>query len=607
MLQLYAAQHLSKNVSNTPEESRFYQRLAFHLPRGRHSVKALVDTGADANFIHPSLVSALGVDVIPNTHPINLELIDGSSGNDLTAHTIIETEFDRYRESLRYEISPLGAESVILGLPWMYRYKAQLDYQERTLLFDGSPSVGGKEPIAIVSAESFRRLAIKSAEIGILFNYGETLQIFSGSSSTISNDIEDINLNNVPEEFHEWKDVFAKDAANTLPEHRPLDHKIPIIEGQQPPYSPIYPLSQNELKVLKAYLDDMLAIKFIRPSQSPAAAPILFVKKKDGTLRLCVDYRGLNRVTVRDRYPLPLVGELLDRLSTARFFSKIDLRNAYHQIRIAEGDEWKTAFKTRYGLYEYRVMPFGLTNAPASFQHLVNATFHDMVDKYVIAYLDDIMIYSDTREEHTQHVKNVLQRLRESKLFTKPEKCEFYSDRVDFLGYSITKEGISMDIEKISSISKWPTPNSVTQVRSFLGFANFYRHFIKNYSKLALPLTDLTRKGDTFQWTRQAEEAFQELKRQFEEGDILRHFDPTKKIILETDASDFAIGAVLSQIFDGIIRPVAFFSRKLGPAPTDHERSWWRLHSHGRMSRRLERNQPPVAVSAMPVSNHFTH
>lgn len=375
----------------------------------------------------------------------------------------------------------------------------------------------------------------------------------------------------IPQEFQEYQDVFDKTAADTLPNRRPFDHQIPLFEGTMPPHGPIYPLSPTELKTLREYLDEHLANGFIRPSQSPAAAPILFVKKKDGSLRLCVDYRGLNKITVKNRYPLPLITEMLNRLSTAKYFTKIDLRNAYNQIRIAKGDEWKTAFRTRYGLYEYLVMPFGLTNAPASFQHLVNSTFHDMIDRFVVAYLDDILIYSDTREEHEQHVRTVLKRLRDAGLYAKGEKCEFYSTTVEFLGYIVSPEGIQMDPEKVRAISEWPRPETLTQTRSFLGFANFYRHFIANYSHLVAPLTSLTKTTTKWQWNERAEESFKAIKEAFAKGGLLAHYDPTKPIIVETDASDFAIGAVLSQLHGDKLRPVAFFSRKLNPAEMNYE------------------------------------
>jgi hypothetical protein len=211
------------------------------------------------------------------------------------------------------------------------------------------------------------------------------------------------DLSTVPEEYHEFAQVFSQEESDKLPEHRPYDHKIPLQPDKTPPYGPIYSLSPEELKVLRQYLEDNLRKGFIRNSQSPCAAPILFVKKPDGTLRLCVDYRGLNKITVKNRYPLPLINELFDRLRQAKYFTKLDMKDGYHRLRMADGEEWKTAFRTRYGLYEYRVMPFGLCNAPGTFQFYVNDVFRDYLDDFMSAYLDDLLIYSATLKEHKCH------------------------------------------------------------------------------------------------------------------------------------------------------------------------------------------------------------
>jgi hypothetical protein len=324
------------------------------------------------------------------------------------------------------------------------------------------------------------------------------------------------------------------------------------------------------LEVLKDYIDKNLESGFIRNSKSSAGAPILFVKKKDGSLRLCVDYRGLNKITVKNRYPLPLIPDLIDRLAGAKYFTKIDLRNAYNQIRIAKGDEYKTAFRTRYGLFEYCVMPFGLTNTPATFQALVNSTFAEWIDKFVVAYLDDILIFSRTLKEHDDHIRMVLQRLRKAKLYARPEKCEFYARSVDFLGFIIDAEGIRMDPAKLEAINAWPTPTSVRDAQSFLGFCNFYRQFIEGYSTIAKPLTDLTKKGTSFYWNDQENAAFLGLKKAFSEADILRHADPTRPYTLETDASGYAMGAILSQMFDDGFHPIDFFSRKFTPTEMNY-------------------------------------
>lgn len=385
-------------------------------------------------------------------------------------------------------------------------------------------------------------------------------------------DSKDDESTTLPAKYAEFVDLFSKKAAAILPEHRKYDCSIDLQEGAQPPFGPIYSLSRPELLALRNYIDENLASGFIQHSKSPAGAPILFVKKKDGTLRLCVDYRGLNKVTVRNRYPLPLIPQLLEQLSRAKVFTKIDLRGAYNLVRIKPGDEWKTAFRTRYGHFEYRVMPFGLTNAPAIFQHMMHDIFREYLDLFVVIYLDDVLVYSNNLKEHEKHVKMVLQKLRDVNLYAKLEKCHFDCDTVEFLGYNVSPSGISMDCSKVGSIRDWQIPKSVKGVQCFLGFANFYRSFIKDYSRIATPLITLTKKDKRFEWTREANNAFIELKQAFTSAPVLAHADPNKPFIMETDGSDFAVGAVLSQQgLDGILHPVAFYSRKLSPAEINYE------------------------------------
>ena len=254
-----------------------------------------------------------------------------------------------------------------------------------------------------------------------------------------------------------------------------MNHAINVEPGKAPPFGPLYNLSETELKVLKEYINTNLQNGFISPSTSSTGAPILFTKKKDGSLRLCVDYQGLNNITIKDRYPIPLVSEILDRLVHSKIFTKLDLRGAYNLLRIQEGDEWMTAFRTRYSLYEYNVMPFGLANAPATFQAYINKALAHLLDKTVIVYLDDLLIYSKDPEGHVKDVIDVLQALWDARLFTKLSKCTFGSDTIEFLGFIVTTEGIQMDPERVKTVTEWPVPKTTKQIQSFLGFCNFYR------------------------------------------------------------------------------------------------------------------------------------
>ena len=422
--------------------------------------------------------------------------------------------------------------------------------------------VQNRTPISFIMASTFARYVQKlpSSSTGVIFI----------RSTVESPEPAPVSL---PPEYSEFADLFDKKSAEQLPEHQPWDHTIPLVDGKQPPFGPIYPLSEFELRSLREYLDENIRKGFIRPSSSPAGAPILFAKNKNGSLRLCVDYRGLNAITVKNRYPLPLIPELLDRFRQAKYFTKLDLRGAYNLIRIAHGEEWKTAFRTRYGHFEYLVMPFGLANAPASFQGLINDTLRPFLDRFATAYLDDIMVYSNTLEEHKEHVKQVLARLRSKNLFVKLEKCQFHTDTTEFLGFVISPQGISMDPKKVEAITSWPTPTCQKDIMSFLGFANFYRRFVRSFSRITTPLTALLKKtSPRFVWTDSAQQAFDTLKVAFTTAPILAHFDPSLPCIIEPDASDFACGGVLSQKdASGFPRPIAFLSRKFTPAEVHYE------------------------------------
>lgn len=572
-------------------DERVHEPVCLYNEDRQWPTYAFVDTGSGTNFIHPNVVEMMHLNAVKNRNKCVVHDINGGS-RALVHHVDVETAFGPYQKIIRYHVHDIGEEEVLLGLPWLQEAKAKVDGPSRAVEYNDLKikvpnettgtefrlyaAVTTGSDIRVVGHERFFRKECKRGIVGVI-NFQpdgqtEAVQVASATEEEFDRTSEEVG-GLVPELLEEFSDVFDESVATHLPPRRPFDHTIPLEEGKVPPFGRLYTMSQPELDIVKDYIVTNLESGFIRPSSSPAAAPILFVKKKDGSLRLCVDYRGLNRVTIKNRYPLPLIDELLDRLRTAKWFTKIDLRNAYHQIRIAKGEEWKTAFRTRYGLYEYQVMPFGLTNAPASFQHLVNSVFQDMLDRFVTAYLDDIIIYSDTYEEHVEHVRQVLQRLREAMLYAKDSKCEFFRKKVTFLGYVISDQGISMDEEKVRAVLDWPVPRNLGELRSFLGFANYYRRFIPDYSKMVLPLTTLTRtvNAPPFKWSAEAEEAVARVKKAFREGDVLHHPVPNARWVVETDASGFAIGAILSQEVENKLQAVAFFSRKLNPAECNYE------------------------------------
>ncbi|GJR28724.1 putative nucleotidyltransferase, ribonuclease H [Tanacetum coccineum] len=441
---------------------------------------------------------------------------------------------------------------VILGMDWLASHRATIDCYARTVIFGNvrQPEFvyHGSSPlksVKLISAMKARTLISHGCQ-GFL-------------ASVMDTSLESPNIENLSV-VREFADVFP-DELPGLPPAREIEFGIELIPGAEPISKAPYRMAPVELKELKEQLQEMLENGFIRPSVSPWGAPVLFVKKKDGSMRLCIDYRELNRITIRNRYPLPRIDDLFDQLQGAKYFSKIDLRSGYHQLRVREQDISKTAFRTRYGHYEFLVMPFGLTNAPTVFMDLMNRIFHEYLDKFVIVFIDDILVYSKSEEEHEQHLRIVLEILRQKKLYAKFSKCEFWLQQVAFLGHIVSADGIIMDPSKVEAITKWPRPTTVTEVRSFLGLAGYYRRFVEGFSRLALPLTQLMRKGEKFVWTDERQESFEELKRRLVSAPILTLPSGSGGFQIYSDASKKGLGCVLMQ--HGKV--IAYASRQLKP------------------------------------------
>ena len=361
----------------------------------------------------------------------------------------IPIRLGQHWEKIQFDITEQPGSDIVLGIPWLRAANPMIDWAENEIYFvkGGNPNKlypvlnppEGVEIFAMTAEKTCEEL--KNPDAKILW------------SRRVKDDRDPVTKISIPKEYKDFKELFtAVKDQDALPKHQEWDHEIKIIEGCKPTKQPIYPLSPQKLDALREYLEENLQKGFIRESQSPAGYPILFVPKPDGLLRLCVDYRALNSITVKNSYPLPLILELQDRFQGAQWFTKFDIPGAFNQIRIKEGDEWKTAFQTRSGLYKYLVMPFGLTNAPATFQAFINNVLREYLDQFVVMYLDDILIYSKTREQHVQHVCKVLRALQGANLRVKPEKSLFHSKEVYFLGFIVTPEGLRMDPEKVRSV-----------------------------------------------------------------------------------------------------------------------------------------------------------
>jgi transposase InsO family protein len=379
----------------------------------------------------------------------------------------------------------------------------------------------------------------------------------------------------VPDAYRDYEDVFSKVASDEIAPYRPgVDHKIDIGDHQPEElgYSPLYKMSLEEAEACKKYIVDNLHKGFIESSNAPWAAPVLFAPKPGGRgLRFCVDYRKLNALTRKDRYPLPLIDETMSRIAQAKIFTKIDIRQAFHRIRMQPDSEELTTFRTRYGAYKFKVLPFGLTNGPATFQRYINDVLMGYLDEFCSAYIDDILIYSDNLEEHKIHVRRVLDRLRKAGLQADIDKCEFHVTKTKFLGFVIGSDGIAVDPEKVEAVSKWKQPESVRGVQSFLGFCNFYRRFVERYSLIAKPLTNLTKKEVPFKWTEECQHAFDTLKYRLLHAPVLAHFQYDRETRLETDSSDGVVAGVLNQKAEnGEWHPVGYFSETMLPAECNY-------------------------------------
>jgi hypothetical protein len=492
---------------------------------------ALINCGATGYaFVDQAFTTHHKLPLHALTTPWVLEVIDGRkiSSGDITHLTEVRLDIQGHREKLPMFVTKLGRYPIMLGIPWLKQHDVVIRFASNLVTFGSQHCLAHCVDRAVTvrgtSEEPPDVLLIPELPIQLLMSTDEEQEVTDLASS-------------IPSEYHQFLHLFSEVEANKLPPHRAYDHRIPLQPNFTPPFGPIYPLSKTELEALRKWLDENLAKGFIRAFSSPAGVPIPFVKKGDGSLRLCVDYRGLNEGTIKNWYPLPLLHETLLRLQKVRFYTKLDIRGAYNFVRMAEGEEWKTAVRTRYGLFESLVMPFGLTNAPASFQHFINDVLRPYLDVFITAYLDDILIYSDNLDEHRIHVQKVLQALSDADLHLKPEKCEFHRQEIKYLGFIISTDGTKMDPAKVTTIQEWPTPMNVKDVQSFLCFANFYRRFIRGYSAIVAPRTRLTRKNTAFVWDTACTDSFAALKHAFTTAPILRHFDYDREAIVETDAS----------------------------------------------------------------------
>ncbi|KAD7476918.1 hypothetical protein E3N88_00054 [Mikania micrantha] len=510
----------------------------------------LFDTGADQSFISSEFACHLNYDKELLDSPYTIEI---ANGKQITVDTIFRNcplTLGDHTFSIDLIPMDLGSFDIIIGMDWLSLNRVEFICSDKLLRIP----VDNNEVLEIHGDQAKRNVKIISC-----MKARKYLRKQCGAflAHVIEKDKKTIKIQDVPI-VRDFAVVFPDDLPG-LPPERSVQFRIDLIPGATPVAKSPYRLAPSEMQELSNQLQELLDKGFIRPSFSPWGAPVLFVKKKDGTFRMCIDYRELNKLTIKNRYPLPRIDDLFDQLQGAQYFSKIDLRSGYHQLRIQEEDIPKTAFRTRYGHYEFMVMPFGLTNAPAVFMDLMNRVCKPYLDQFVIVFIDDILIYSKNKKEHEQHLKTVLELLKEEQLYAKFSKCEFWLREVQFLGHVINSDGIHVDPAKIEAIKNWDVPTTPTEIRSFLGLAGYYRRFISNFSKIALPLTKLTQKSEPFVWTQKQEEAFQTLKQRLCNAPILTLPEGSDDFVVYCDASHQGLGCVLMQR-DKVI---AYASRQL--------------------------------------------
>src|SRR6201747_2698826 len=552
-------------------EPTLYQHLEGHahirVAEKRFRIQVLLDSGSNVFVINEKLVQELEIPCATRQDPNKITRFAGipvqSSGTKYTTPLKLQKGKNHHITEVSCEVAPTNRWGMIIPYGWTKDHPISNMALPNNWEFQAKQCRGHigpgdwKDPSCEFEWDDDVAYEPEARMVGLI---------------TAIDESEQLVVDKLPKEYLNYADLFLPATAEKLPPRRTFDHAIDLKEGTTPPWGPIYKLSAAQLDALQTYLNEMMEQGKIRPSMAPCGAPILFVPKPNGGWRLCIDYRGLNKVTVSNKYPLPLMTELRDRVVGSTIFTKFDLKDGFHLIRIKEGDEWKTAFRTRYGHFEYKVMPFGLVNAPATFQMMMNTILREFLDHGVVVYMDDNLIYSKNEASHVALVRKVLSRLHEYQLAVSIGKSYFHVTMVDFLGYVVTTKGVSMSQKKVDTIQQWKQPKLVKDIQIFMGFANFYRRFIKDFSAICKPITELL-KGNSkpFLWGREQDNAFEFLKKQFITAPILCHFDPMKETIVETNASDFALGYILSQVVQKKLHPVAFHSRKFGPAERNYD------------------------------------
>ena len=541
--------------------------------------RVLVDSGASVNFISKTFAQKVQDKNRWNrfSEEVSTKLGDGSLSKMKIEHYLeLTQEFaPDLNVKIKAVVSTLDADfDMILGKTWLKRFQVLQDHGSEVVLVKTSKGTFSfsKEGHEKESRDTEGNVSIIKINYKSLVKEIKKKEIVQCFAVVIreGKEVREVEEDSNVQEFTKlFPDVFIRPGKRNADKDMKLEelgaHEIIMQEGTSPITKHPYRMSPRELTEVKLQIEKLLDQQMIQPSSSPWASPVIFAKKKDGSLRMCVDFRAVNRLTKRDTYPIPRVDDNLDRLGECDFFSTIDLESGFHQIKMKQNSVEITAFNTRYGKFEYLVMPFGLCNAPSTFQRVMNLVLSDLIDKTCVVYIDDILVFSQSKEDHRKHLMEIFARLDSYGLLINTRKSKFFQKEVNYLGFVVSKNSIKPDPEKVKVVKEWDTPKSETEVRSFIGLLNYYRRFIEDFSNKALPLLELTKKETNFKWDQDCDKSFNTLKEALITAPVLRMPNYEQQFHVWPDASQFAVGGILSQVHEGFHHPIAYMSCKLSP------------------------------------------
>ncbi|GBG81334.1 hypothetical protein CBR_g32008 [Chara braunii] len=530
----------------------------------RTRITGLLDCGATRNFISPSAVKKLhqGMKVQQLQQPLQVRIGDSTVISIREKVKGIPVTFDtagKVGHSLNFYIFPELPFDLVFSMQWLREVNPRIDWQIPRVELPDNQGVYQQCMIAADHHPKTSCYCLRAREFHALSRQYHHERLFIALVK--QTDAPPVSCPpKIQQVVDQYVDLMQEPFG--LP-NWPTKHHVELLPGAVPSKGRIYRMSPAELEELRKKLETLTSKGWIRPNTSEFGAPVLFVPKGNGEFRMCIDYRGLNKITRKSTEPLPRIDDLLNIVQGCTVFSKVDLKSGYHQIEMVEEDVYKTAFKTRYGTYKFLVMPFGLCNAPGTFQTEMHHIFRPYLDKFMVVYLDDIPVFSKTAREHAEHLALVLQSLRDSQYKINREKSSFGVPSIIYLGHVISGDGLAPEAAKIAAIQEWPQPQTVRDVLSFMGLASYYKKFVMNFSAVAAPLTNLTKKDTPFLWSLHCQLTFTRLKKALTRAPVLKLPDPTLPFILTTDASQYGIGAVLEQDDGNGLRPVEFTSKKI--------------------------------------------